>query len=216
MTTTEGPVLAAGTWRTNGELIADCARLGYLTDDGPTWDATYGLGNWWTIWRPANLCATDIDPAKSPSAAGGMDATCSDWINDRWQHVCLDPPYKLNGTDQGEGERYGVATRMNRDDRHTLMAAMLTEATRVVRPGGTVLFRCQDQVEGGRVRWQSHAFAAHGERLGLELVDELLFPSYRPQPAGRSQHHARRNVSQLLVFTKPTRPRRPGIDLGSP
>ena len=214
MSAIDEPVLAAGAWRTNGHLIADCARLGYLTDDGPTWDATYGLGNWWTIWRPRNLCGTDIDPAKSPSAAGGMDATCSDWDYDTWQHVCIDPPYKLNGTDQGEGERYGVARRMTRDDRHDLMAAMLAEGTRVLRTGGTLLFRCQDQVEGGRVRWQTIAFANLGEQLGLELVDHLLFPSYRPQPAGRSQHHARRNVSSLLVFTKPLRPRRPGIVLG--
>lgn len=212
-------VLALAERRTNAALIADCATLGYLTDDMTIWDPTYGLGTFWTDWQPdpgvsGHLHRTDIDPAKSPDCSDGIDATSSPWPNDWWHAVVLDPPYKLNGTDQGEGHRYGVTQPATRADKHRLMADMLTEAHRVVRPGGTVLIKCQDQVEGGRVRWQSHTFAAHGEALGLELVDLLLFPSYRPQPSGRSQHHARRNYSTLLVFTKPRRRRSPAIDLG--
>ena len=212
-------VLALAKRRTNAALIADCATLGYLTDDMAIWDPTYGLGTFWNDWQPdpvkgGLLFRTDIDPAKSPDFISGVDATRTTMGGDHWGAVVLDPPYKLNGTDQGEGHRYGVTAPATRADKHRLMADMLTEAHRVVRPGGTVLFKCQDQVEGGRVRWQTHTFAAHGETLGLELVDLLLFPSYRPQPSGRSQHHARRNYSSLLVFTKPKRRRAPAIDLG--
>lgn len=211
------PVMAAGEWRTNAEMIADVARLGYLQLGYRTLDPTYGLGNFWTLWRPNVLVRCDLDPAKSPDFPCGLDATAmpESWTGS-FDAVVLDPPYKLTGTDAGGGDRYGVHERFTRDDRHRLMAAMLREGTRVLRPRGTLLFRCQDQVEGGRVRWQSHVFAAFGERLGLELVDELIFPSYRPQPAGRAQHHARRNVSQLLVFSKPVRRRAPSIVLTDP
>ena len=150
-------VLALAERRTNAALIADCATLGYLTDDMAIWDPTYGLGTFWTNWQPdpvkgGLLFRTDIDPAKSPDFISGVDATRTTMGGDHWGAVVLDPPYKLNGTDQGEGHRYGVTAPATRADKHRLMADMLTEAHRVVRPGGTVLFKCQDQVEGGRVR----------------------------------------------------------------
>jgi hypothetical protein len=38
-----GPILAATSWRSNAELIADCAALGYLRANWLTLDPTYGL-----------------------------------------------------------------------------------------------------------------------------------------------------------------------------
>lgn len=40
----EGPVLSIQKWPSNGHLIADCARLGYLHKDWRTLDPTYGFG----------------------------------------------------------------------------------------------------------------------------------------------------------------------------
>lgn len=54
----------AHNWPTNADLIADVAKLGYL--DGPVLDTTYGEGTFWKMWRPNDLTACDIDPAKSP------------------------------------------------------------------------------------------------------------------------------------------------------
>ena len=197
-------IMALGEWANNSELIADVAHLGYLRKDDKVLDPTYGMGNFWNNWRPTELVRSDILPERSPDFPDGLDATRlpREWSNG-FDAVVLDPPYKLTGTDAGAGKRYGLDEKMNRKQRHALMGAMLTEAKRVVKPGGYVLFRCQDQVESGRVRWQSRIFSLFGEDLGLELVDEFLFPSYRAQPKGRTQQHARRNVSQLLVFRKP-------------
>lgn len=44
---TDGPVLAATAWKTNADLIVDCARLGYLRKEWITLDPTYGRGLWW-------------------------------------------------------------------------------------------------------------------------------------------------------------------------
>lgn len=180
-----GPVLSHGSWKTNGEMLADVARLGYVDPAGPVLDPTYGLGTFWTCWAPTHLVRTDLDPARSPDFAGGLSAEelPAEWTG-KYRTVVIDPPYKLNGTDQGEGARYGVAgTYRSVESRHALMGRMLSEGARVLAPGGHLLFKCQDQTNGGRKRWQTRIFADVGEVLGLVLVDQFLFPGYRAQPA---------------------------------
>lgn len=79
----------------------------------------------------------------------------------------------------------------------------ITECLRVLKPGGHLLLKCQDQVNGGKVRWQTIEFAGHAEQAGpAVLVDMLHMLGGRPQPEGRSQQHARRNMSTLLVLRK--------------
>lgn len=177
------PILAHGAWANNAELIADMARLGHLTDDGATWDGTYGEGTFWKAWRPANLFATDLDPAKSSEFLSGIDATNSGLLADHFDHVVLDPPYKLNGTDQGEGARYGVTGPYRSvEARLALMRAMLTEGARVLRPGGTLLYKCQDQTNAGRKVWQTDLVTAWAAELGLTKIDVFHLNGYRPQP----------------------------------
>ena len=53
---TAGPVLAAGDWPSNADLIADVARL-YIRDDDRVMDVTYGRGTWWQRFRPPGLVA---------------------------------------------------------------------------------------------------------------------------------------------------------------
>ncbi len=201
----DAPVLSHGAWRNNAELIADVARLGYLRSEWRTLDPTYGLGRFWTLWRPERLVASDVDPARSPTGRS-VDATATPWASRSFDAVVLDPPFKLNGTSTGRGasvsdDDYGVGgPNVSWQDRHALIEAMITEATRVLRPGGVLLVKCQDQVCSGQVRWQTRIFADHAESLGHRLVDRFDLSSYRAQPVGRSQVHARRNTSTLLVL----------------
>lgn len=189
-------IRAARNWATNGELIADVARLGYLSIDWRILDPTYGLGNWWTIFQPKNLTKHDkyvldnVDFRKLPYDDNLFDA------------VALDPPYKLNGTDQGEGSRYGVAEPMRWQDRMQMIIDGITECDRVLRPGGILLLKCQDQVCSGHVRWQTLDFSNHAIGLGLDLIDRFdYYGGYREQPMdGRTQRHAHGRGSALLVF----------------
>ncbi|MBA3654562.1 MAG: hypothetical protein H0W70_10255 [Actinobacteria bacterium] len=193
-------VMATYAWPSNAELIAACARLGYLKGQLRTLDATYGKGTFWKQWRPDALVTNDIDPESDsdwhadfrvlPFAAGWFDA------------VVLDPPYKLNGTPtEAVDRRYGVDVVASRRDRMQLIRDGITECARVLG-GGYLLLKCQDQVNGGKVRWQTIDFTEHAERCGLGLVDRLDILSYRPQPEGRRQVHARRGSSSLLVFKR--------------
>lgn len=224
------PVMAIGAWTSNAELIADLFRLGYLDDDMVVCDPTWGHGNWWTVRAPFLLVGSDLDTSKSPSGLS-RDATDLPYTDGFFDAVALDPPYKLNGTATDTGgidRRYGVGGRYaSVEGRHRLIVDMVTEAARVVAPatrhngvdrGGIVLVKVQDQVNGGRVRWQTDMVTRHAETLGLDKVDAFHFVSYRAQPEGRSQQHARRNHSTLLVFRKPAvrrRPAHPTFDLGA-
>jgi hypothetical protein len=198
----EGPVLAAGEWATNGHLIADVARL-WLD---PAWrilDPTYGRGVWWQLWQPAELVAHDlhtldgIDFRQLPHEPASFDA------------VAFDPPYVSVGgrattTLPDLHNRYGIdqAATTPKGVQADIDAG-LTEAARVVRPGGVVLVKCQDYVSSGRFWPGTHHTLTTALTLGIELVDRFEHVTRpRPQPGGRRQVHARRNLSTLLVLRR--------------
>lgn len=196
-------IMAIGQWRTNADMIADAVvPLGYLHEDWVTLDPTYGYGKWWTRWKPRELVGSDLDLSKSPIGIS-VDFTDMPWPDRSFQAVAYDPAYKLNGTPTAQkDERYGVHVVATRAEREATMLAGLTECERVLGPEGFLLVKCQDMVNGGRVRWQTDDFTRHARSLGLDKVDALLFQSHRPQPVGRRQLTARRNYSTLLIFKK--------------
>lgn len=183
--------------RTNARLIADVAALGYLRDDMTVCDMTFGLGRFWSEWRPRFLVGVDLDAERAESVRA--DFTRLPFPDGTFDAVVFDPPYKLNGTggSHPSDAAYGVATPW-RGDLHAWIRSGLDEAVRVL--DGTLLVKCQDQVAGGKVRWQTREFADHVEALGLRLVDMMHLVGYRPQPPGRRQLHARRNYSTLMVL----------------
>jgi hypothetical protein len=193
--------MAAHAWPTNADLIVDVHRLGYIRDDDYVLDPTYGRGVWWRKWRPGSLIATDLYTMPDEWA---VDFRYMPWTGGMFDVVAFDPPYKLNGTPSGPDEAYGVDVASSWQGRHALIRDGMSECRRVLRAGGYLLLKCQDQVCSGKVRWQTHEFVKYGQDvLGLDLVDELHLLAYRPQPDGRRQVHARRNFSTLLVFKAP-------------
>lgn len=204
------PVQAAKAWKSNAEMIADVARLGYL--EGHVLDCTYGAGVFWKAYRPEKLTAHDlktdaIDFRNLPHPDGTFDASV------------IDGPYKLNGTSSAPDVRYGVDTYASWQGRHALIREGITECARVTVPAGYVLVKCQAQVCSGAIRWQDREFADHGESVGLVLVDRFdLLGKGRAQPARSRQdgkparqHHAYGRPSTLLVFAKRITKRHPGL-----
>ena len=187
--------------RTNGQLIADCFELGYLRDEDRILDPTYGLGRWWSEVAPPHLTAHDLDPEKAPH--GPMDFTALHYEDQTFDAVTYDPPYKLNGTPTASVDaQYGVHEPRTVNQRLTLMTDGLKECIRVVRTGGLVLAKAQDQVVSGKVVWQTHLLAETAAQAGCRLVDQLHVSSYRAQPPGRRQQHAAHNYSTLLVLKR--------------
>jgi hypothetical protein len=195
-------VLAIDKWATNADLIVSCLELGYLKDDWFTLDPTYGEGTFWKKWRPEKFIGTDIDPSKCSEGRTAVDFKHLPWTDHYFDCVVFDPPYKLNGTpDVTVDHRYGVHVSTRWQDRMELCRAGIRECARVL-DDGYLLLKCQDQVCSGKVRWQTIDFTLVAESCGLGLVDRFDFLSYRPQPSGVRQQHARRNSSQLLVFKR--------------
>lgn len=192
-----GEVMAVSDATDNAQLIENCAQLGYLRESMFTLDMTYGLGRFWTRWAPDRLIGADLDRDRAREVVA--DFTRLPFPGRTFDAVVFDPPYKLNGTggSHPSDAAYGVATPW-RGDLHAWIGSGLDEAVRVL--DGTLLVKCQDQVAGGKVRWQTREFADHVEALGLRLVDMMHLVGYRPQPPGRRQLHARRNYSTLMVF----------------
>ena len=191
-------VYAAHPWRNNAELIVACHELGYIRHEHRVLDPTYGRGSFWRLWRPSSgLVFSDL-------RTDGVDFRALPWPAAAFNAVTFDPPYKLNGTATvAVDDRYGVAEYASHAARHQLIRDGITECARVLAPRGCLLVKCQDQVRGGKVRWQTREFADHGESLGLELVDMLHILGGRAQPEGRRQVHARRNFSTMLVLRGP-------------
>lgn len=201
--TNEAPVLAINKWATNGHLIADCARLGYLRDTDLILDPTYGYGTFWKVWKPSSLVACDLDEAKSP-IGHSVDFTALPFAHLGFDAVVFDPPYKLTGTPQDTGgmdERFGVDQPSVRwQDRMALIRAGAAECARVCER--TLLVKCQDQVVSSKIRWQTLAVIETLAPLGFGLRDRFDFLSYRAQPAERAQKNAHRGSSQMLVFER--------------
>ena len=196
-------IMAVGQWPTNGDLILDVVELGYLYKSDLVLDPTYGLGVFWRKWKPNNLVASDLDPEKSPTGQS-VDFCNLPHPDGEFDAVVLDPPYKLNGTPSTPDERYGVDVVRSWQDRHRLIRDGITEGVRVLRSGGVLLLKCQDQVCSGKVRWQTIEFANHAASCGGMTLEDVFMPTgHRPQPGGRRQLHARRNYSSLMVFQKP-------------
>jgi hypothetical protein len=204
-------VMAISEAKNNAELIEECAQLGYLDRDWLTLDCTYGKGRFWTNWKPRQLVCSDLNPV-DPQFWRGVavlkaDFTATPWADEWFDAVVIDPPFKLSGNSQNRGPAsgdasYGISTYVPIEERHQLIFDGIDECLRILKPGGYLLIKCQDQVSSGRVHWQTRIFSGHAEAGGANLVDMIHLPSYRRQPKGTRQLHARRNYSTLLILRK--------------
>jgi len=202
------PVLAATPWPSNGALIRDCARLGYLHLDWGTFDATYGKGNWWTLFRPKHLVCNNWKE-------GGVDFRDTDYADDLFQAIAFDPAYCAKGGRTTSGikemdEAYGM------DDAPKTPALLqahndhgLTEMHRICQPNGYVITKCMDYVSSGKLWLGTHHTLSHALALGFECVDRMEHigtpgpqPKTSPDGTPRRQVHSRRNLSTLFVLRK--------------
>ena len=201
----DGPVLAATAWPSNAHMVEDLARLGYLRADWRTIDPTYGRGNWWTRWRPDELTVHDLD--LDLDDGDGVDFRDLPEVDGAYDAAVFDPPYVCVGGRTTTGlpdmhDRYGLTDAPRTPAGvQALIDDGLAEVARVVRHRGLVLVKCQDYITSGRLWPGTHHTTTRGLELGLRLVDRLEYlTSPRPQPSGRRQVHARRNLSTLLVW----------------
>jgi hypothetical protein len=190
----------------NDALIASVARL-YIPDGATVIDATYGNGGFWhkTDTSRFKLITSDLltpasfraDFRQLPLRARSADV------------VVLDPPYvpvtsKMNRVIHTTYRNDQVNLGEHYADVAALYRAGMTEASRVLRDGGTCWVKCQDMINGRQQHWAVINMHAMALELGYRAHD--LFVLVNPQPPGarhaERQFHARRNHSYLWIFTK--------------
>src|SRR5207302_2024538 len=113
-------------------------------------------------------------------------------------HQNFEHYYKNNGTGNNGGKKYHEAVL-------DLYFTAGSEAARVLRPGGILIVKCQDEVCANRQRL-THVEIIN-ELSDTGFVVEDLFVLLRRNRPGVSrvlkQVHARKNHSYFLVFRKP-------------
>jgi len=185
--------------RTNGPLIAAAATL-WIQPDDLVVDATYGRGNFWTRYRPERLVTHDI-------ALDGVDLRHLPEADQTVDVVVLDPPYIAQGGRDTSTvpeflDRYGLDDGPKTPAAiEALVAAGISEAGRVLKPGGRLMVKCMDYISGGKFIGGRHHVVTTALASGFDQVDEFIHVSgLGPQPPGRRQVHSRRAHSFLCVF----------------
>lgn len=216
------PVRRVSAWPTNGDLVVDLVRLGYLQRHWRTLDTTYGLGVWWRKWWPEELWASDLKPEKSPTGTS-VNFLATPYPDRFFRVVMFDPPYVSVGGRKTSGVKrmhdgFGLtdapsSPKLLQDD---LVNPGLTEMARVVEPGGFILVKVQNYISSGKFFAAVRQTADHADGLGLKQVDQLEHmsgtgaqPLTNKDGSPRRQVHARSNSSTMLVFRAPGRRRHP-------
>jgi hypothetical protein len=179
-------------------------------------DVTFGGGVFWKNVPQGKyrLCATDI--------AGGVDCRQLPYADGELDALVLDPPYmegllrKTEGHLAGQGnyaqfrEYYsnGDAQDENEPKWHAAVLNLYclagAEAHRVLREGGTLIVKCQDEVSAN-AQWLTH-IEIFNEYTKMGFYCKDLFVIVRQNKPGisrlKKQIHARKNHSYFLVFVK--------------
>jgi hypothetical protein len=158
-------------------------------------DVTFGNGSFWkdidcSLYR---LRATDL--------VQGVDFRSLPYANSEIDCLVLDPPY-MHG---GATIKHSInKCYRNQNSSHEsvvrLYAAGLVEAARVLKPGGIVIVKSQDEIEGGKQRL-SHCEIIHLLELIGFVVINLFVLVQQSTPALRHpyQRSARKNHSYVIV-----------------
>ena len=193
-------------YETNKQIL-DAIKSLHIPE-GYQCDLTFGNGSFWKDGERPAYCF-DITPLQDgvieadsrmvPLEAGSI------------RNCVFDPPfltYVKNGRQHGGGKvamaaRFGGYYRYEELEDH--YRGTLSEAWRILAPGGKMIFKCQDIIHNHRIHATHVNVVNWAEIEGFRLLDLFILPAKNrmPGPQRGQQRHARIFHSYFLVFSKP-------------
>ncbi len=215
----------------NAQMFAEVAEL-HLPIGSYVADVTYGKGVFWQNIPKGHykLQFSDIDAkvardlTHDVAVSNNTDCRQLPYSENLFDGLVLDPPYMEglfrrdtehlagSGTHSAFRDSYsnGLATPIFEGEPkwHDAVTDMYIkagrEAYRVLKPGGVLIAKCQDEVSANKQRLTHVEIISAYESLGFYTKD--LFVLVRPNRPGisrlKTQVHARKNHSYFLVFQK--------------
>ena len=210
-------VLAADTWPTNADLIADVARLHGLDSlPSPAIDLTYNTGKWWNGWTPPGvLIRNDADHRYGVWTEDYRDTERWRLVAGWFHLVAFDPPYCSTGgrkttTTDSMNTNYGMLTSAKTPaENQEWINQGLSTASVICAPKGVILVKVMDYISSGKLWLGVHHTLTHALTLPVEV--EAIYthvgkpgpqPQVNPDGSPRRQLHPRNNASTLLVLRK--------------
>lgn len=175
--------------------------------DGFQCDMTYGNGSFWRKIPRPEFCY-DIDP-QTPEAIKA-DSRMLPHEPETFQNVVFDPPFltyvkkgrKHSGGKVAMTARFGGYYRYDELEghyRHTI-----SEAYRVLKPKGVMVFKCQDIIHNHKMHCTHQKVINWAESEGFRLRDLFVLAAKHrmPGPQKGTQRHARVWHSYFVVLEK--------------
>ena len=130
--------------------------------------------------------------------------------------IIFDPPFlattgpslKSDENNNLINKRFGVYP--NEQALHQMYWDSLKEFWRILKPGGILIFKCQDKVSSGK-QYMTHVYTINmAEDIGFYTLDLFVLGVESRLVADwqRNQKHARKFHSYFLVFQKPKNKRK--------
>jgi len=183
----------------NADLLEVVSKL-YLKEGCTVADVTYGKGAFWKNMDMGryNFLPTDIK--------SGVDFRSLPYSNGSIDVTVLDPPYAHNpGTMFVDATYNNAATTkgMYHKDIINLYAKGMSESHRILKKGGFLFVKCQDEIESSKQKWSHIEIFAIALEIGFYAKDLfVLHQNGKPTIQHKQQKHARKNHSYLWVFQR--------------
>jgi len=178
----------------NADLFPQILAL-YVPEGSIIADVTYGRG---AFWKQVDTSKYDLRPT---DLLTGVDFRNLSYGDASIDCLVLDPGYVHGGQTMLPSLR---AQYRNNNTSHEsvirLFASGLVEAARVLKKGGVIILKSQDEIESGKQRFTHVELINLLGMFGFETIDKfVLVQNGTPAMQHDYQIHARKNHSYFLV-----------------
>lgn len=187
-------MILTGTLGDNSDLFRSVSEM-YIPDGVSVADVTFGKGVFWKQVDTSrfNLITSDLST--------GIDFTKLPYKKDSIDILVLDPPYMHGGATvkKSINDCY-----RNQNTSHEsvvrLYAGGILEASRVLKKGGYIFVKCQDEIESAKQRLTHCEILSMFELFGFSCQDIfVLIQKSIPAMREKYQNTARKNHSFLII-----------------